>query len=125
MPMLGDLRREIARLMARRPGALPAEGATVSAADRTTPPLGHVARPALALVVQDVKRLLAAERVFDYRAGQDIVAVDAPVTTQSGRASITESFLAFGLAPRPSVVAGFPLEAPRRRARQDSEPTSS
>ena len=40
-------------------------------ADRTTRPLGDVARPALALVAQGVKRTIAGERVFDYQAGQD------------------------------------------------------
>jgi hypothetical protein len=59
------------------PGALPVEGATVFAADRTT------------------------------------------------RASITESFLAFGLALRPSVIAGLLLEAPQAEPGRTAGPASS
>ena len=66
----------------------------------------------LALVAQGAKRLALGDRVYDYRAGQYLVAsVDLPVTGHFVDVSPEHPALGFGLVLRSSVVAELLLRA--------------
>lgn len=55
------------------------EGMTVFSTEHVTEPLGTVTEPVIALVAQGAKRSILNDRVFDYHAGQYLVAtVDLP-----------------------------------------------
>jgi hypothetical protein len=87
------------------PGWLP--GLTLSRASRVTEPLSDISRPVLALIAQGAKRTVLANQIYDYRAGQYLIAtVDLPLTAQ-----VTEApFLALGLPLKRTVIAGLLLE---------------
>jgi AraC-like DNA-binding protein len=97
--------------------ALP--GVSVICSPTTTEPLGDVAEPALAVVVQGVKETALNGRTFTYGAGQFlIVSVELPLVGHIVRARADEPFLAFGLALRPDRIAALLLEtAPVATAR--------
>jgi AraC-like DNA-binding protein len=89
----------------RHPDWLP--GLTLSRAARVTEPLSDVGRPVLALIAQGAKRTTLADRVYDYRAGQYLIAtVDLPLSAQ-----VTEApFLGLGLPLKQSLIADLLLE---------------
>jgi AraC-like DNA-binding protein len=112
MDPVAELRTLIARHA--RDGVTPTAlaGVSVMAATAPTAPLGSVAVPALAVVVQGAKRTVVNQRVFDYGAAQYlVVSVDLPVTAHITQASPEAPFLAFGMALRPAVIAALLLEA--------------
>jgi AraC-like DNA-binding protein len=107
-PRLAELAGLIDRLgdrYGRHPGWLP--GLTLSRASRVTEPLSDISRPVLALIAQGAKRTVLADQIYDYRAGQYLIAtVDLPLTAQ-----VTEApFLALGLPLKQTVIAGLLLE---------------
>ena len=107
-PRLAELAGCIIRLsdrFGRHPDWMP--GLTLSRAARVTEPLSDVSRPVLALIAQGAKRTTLADRVYDYRAGQYLIAtVDLPLSAQ-----VTEApFAGLGLPLRQSLIAALLLE---------------
>ncbi|NUP47865.1 MAG: AraC family transcriptional regulator [Catenulispora sp.] len=85
---------------------------TVFSTPHRTEPLGVVTEPVFALAVQGAKRSILGDRVFDYHAGQYLVAAaDLPLTSQVTYATPTEPFLGLGLALEPEIITRLLLEA--------------
>jgi AraC-like DNA-binding protein len=108
---LGDLRRLIAR-HARRDETTAIDGVLLSSAETTDEPRTATSGTVFALIAQGAKRLAIGDRVYEYRAGQYLVAsVDLPVTGHYSQASPHEPALGFGLVLRPSTIGSLLLEA--------------
>jgi AraC-like DNA-binding protein len=107
-PRLAELAALIDRLgdrYGRHPDWLP--GLTLSRAPRITQPLSDVSRPVLALVATGTKRTTLADRIYDYRAGQYLIAtVDLPLSAQV----IEAPFLGLGLPLKDHLIADLLLE---------------
>jgi AraC-like DNA-binding protein len=81
-------------------------------ADRPSPPTPTTYGKVLALVAQGTKRFALGDRLYEYRAGEYVIAsVDLPVTAQFIGASPGEPALGFGLDLRPAAVAEVLLAA--------------
>jgi AraC-like DNA-binding protein len=107
----GQLRTLIAR-HARPDETTEIDGVLLSSADATGEPRAATSGTVFALIAQGAKRLAIGDRVYDYRAGQYLVAsVDLPVTGHYSQASPREPALGFGLVLRPSTIASLLLEA--------------
>jgi AraC-like DNA-binding protein len=106
---------ELWALLARhaRPDQLtPIEDVLISPVDRTGPPGPAMSGAVLAVVAQGAKRLALGDRVYEYGAGQYLIAsVDLPVTGQFTRASPEEPALGFGLLLHPAAIAELLLHA--------------
>jgi AraC-like DNA-binding protein len=107
-PRLAELAGCITRLsdrFGRHPDWMP--GLTLSCSSRVTEPLSDITRPVLALIAQGAKRTVLADRIYDYRAGQCLIAtVDLPLTAQ-----VTEApFVALGLPLHDHLIAALLLE---------------
>ena len=88
------------------------DGVLASKVDRPETPSPSMTGTVLALIAQGTKRLALGDRVYEYRAGQFLVAsVDLPVTGHFVDASRRHPALGFGLVLRPSVVAELLLNA--------------
>ena len=108
---LGELRTLIAR-HARPDETTAIDGVLLSSADATGEPRAATSGTVFALIAQGAKRLAIGERVYEYRAGQYLVAsVDLPVTGHYSEASPREPALGFGLVLRPATIASLLLEA--------------
>jgi AraC-like DNA-binding protein len=78
---------------------------------QSTKALGSVVAPALALVVQGVKRVVLADTVIDYGVGQYlVVSFELPLSAQIVLASPEAPFLAFSLTLNPASIAALLLE---------------
>jgi AraC-like DNA-binding protein len=67
----------------------------------------------MALIVQGGKRIALGKRVYEYRAGQYLVAsIDLPITGQYLDASREKPALGFGLTLEPTRIAELLLQAP-------------
>jgi len=115
--------REISSLIYRhtRPGVgiaiLP--GLRLITSSAPTEPANSVCRPAFALIAQGAKRTVLSDKVFEYAAGQYLVAsVDLPIVSQIVRASDAEPYLAVSISLSPATIATLLLEA----AASDSGP---
>ncbi|GGO10842.1 AraC family transcriptional regulator [Microbispora bryophytorum] len=101
-----------------RPGLTTAiDGVRVCKADHAVPPVSSMSGTVLAVIAQGGKRLALGDRVYEYGAGQYLVAsVDLPVT---GHFVDTASpSLGFGMTLEPAVIAELllrtgPGEQPR------------
>ena len=114
--MLEALRELIAR-HARADETTAIDGVLLSAAHGPREPQASTTGTVMALIAQGAKRLAIGDRVYDYGAGQYLVAsVDLPITGHYTQASRAEPALGFGLVLRPSVIASLLLEAPTPRA---------
>jgi AraC-like DNA-binding protein len=103
----------------RHPDWLP--GLTLSRATRVTEPLSDVTRPVLALIAQGAKRTVLADRVYDYQAGQYLIAtVDLPLSAQVTQAP----FVGLGLPLKAELIAALLLEtgAPSPGSRDEPGP---
>ena len=102
---LADLIDRLGQRHGRHPDWLP--GLTLSRASRVTEPLSDISRPVLALIAQGAKRTVLADRIYNYRAGQYLIAtVDLPLTAQ-----VTDApFLGLGLPLKEQVIADLLLE---------------
>ncbi|OLR92017.1 AraC family transcriptional regulator [Actinokineospora bangkokensis] len=81
-------------------------------ADEPSPPTPTTYGKVLALVAQGVKRFALGDRLYEYRAGEYVIAsVDLPVTAQFTRACPGEPALGFGLDLRQGDVAEVLLAA--------------
>ena len=109
LPELAACIDRLAATSGRHPDWLP--GLTLSRAFRVTEPLSDVTRPVLALIAQGAKRTVLADRVYDYQAGQFLIAtVDLPLSAQVTRATPAEPFLGLGLPLKEHLIAGLLLE---------------
>jgi AraC-like DNA-binding protein len=112
-----DALTELRRLIARHAGAdgsrLPAlDGVELLSSSGPTAPLCSMAEPAFGLVAQGAKQTVLGDTVFDYGAGDYLVAsVDLPVTGHVTQANPAAPFLAVSLALRPPAIASLLLEA--------------
>jgi len=108
---LDELRTLLAR-RARPDMTTSVAGVLASKVERPVPPYTSMTGTVLALVAQGAKRLALGDRVYDYRAGQYLVAsVDLPVTGHFVEVSPEHPALGFGLVLRRSVVAELLLQA--------------
>jgi len=108
---LDELRTLLAR-HARPDMTTSVAGVLASKIERPAPPYSSMTGTVLALVAQGAKRLALGDRVYDYRAGQYLVAsVDLPVTGHFVEVSPEHPALGFGLVLRRSVVAELLLQA--------------
>jgi AraC-like DNA-binding protein len=108
---LDELRTLIAR-HARPDLSTPIEGVLLSRVDRPSKPAVSMTGTVVALVAQGAKRLALGDRVYDYGAGQYVVAsIDMPIIGQFTEASPSEPALGFGLVLKPAPVAELLLQA--------------
>lgn len=106
---LGELRELLAR-HARPDWSTDIEGVRVSKFESPYPPTPTTSGTVMALIAQGTKRLALGEQVYEYRAGQYLVAsVDLPITGNFTEAGPEEPALGFGLALEPSAVADLLL----------------
>ena len=117
---LDELRALLAR-HARADGATAIDGVLISKVERPTLPSASTTGTVMALVAQGAKRLALGDRVYEYRAGQYLVAsVDLPVTGHFVDPSSEEPALGFGMRLLPEDVADVLLQSgftPDPRAR--------
>ncbi|MFD5627395.1 MULTISPECIES: AraC family transcriptional regulator N-terminal domain-containing protein [unclassified Streptomyces] len=108
---LDELRTLLAR-HARPDWTTAIDGVLISKVERPHPPAPSMSGTVLAVIAQGAKHLALGERVFEYRAGQYLVAsVDLPVTGHFTEASPERPALGFGLTLEPSAVAELLLRA--------------
>ncbi|GLZ57661.1 AraC family transcriptional regulator [Micromonospora sp. NBRC 107095] len=108
---LHELRTLLAR-HARPDMSTPIEGVLISKVDQQTGPTTSMSGTVLALIAQGAKRMALGDRVYEYRAGQYLVAsVDLPVTGRFTQASADSPALGFGLVLHPVTVAELLLQA--------------
>lgn len=88
------------------------DGVLVSKVDRRSQPSPSMTGSVMALIAQGAKRIALGDRVYEYRAGQYLVAsVDLPVTGHFTKATPAEPALGFGLVLHPATVAELLLQA--------------
>lgn len=108
---LDELRALLAR-HARPDQTTAIDGVLVSKVDQPALPSASMSGTVLALIAQGAKRLALGDRVYEYRAGQYLIAsVDLPVTGHFTEASPEQPALGFGLTLHPSAVAELLLQA--------------
>ncbi|MER7441717.1 AraC family transcriptional regulator [Micromonospora avicenniae] len=108
---LDELRALLAR-HARPDGATAIDGVLISKVEAADPPSASMTDTVFALIAQGAKRLALGDRVYDYHAGQFLVAsVDLPVTGHFTEASPQLPALGFGLTLQPTAVAELLLRA--------------
>ncbi len=121
-PQLDRLRGLIAR-HARPDETTAIDGVLLSTADAIGEPRAATSGTVFALIAQGAKRLAIGDRVYDYRAGEYLVAsVDLPVTGHYSQASPGEPALGFGLVLRPATIASLLLETDAPRVRSAAVP---
>ncbi|MFI5641214.1 AraC family transcriptional regulator N-terminal domain-containing protein [Streptomyces goshikiensis] len=88
------------------------DGVLISKVDSEDPPAPSTSGTVLAVIAQGAKHLALGDRVYEYGAGQYLVAsVDLPVTGHFIGASAQHPALGFGLALEPSAIAELLLLA--------------
>ncbi|KAB1910324.1 AraC family transcriptional regulator [Micromonospora sp. AMSO1212t] len=108
---LAELRALLAR-HARPDMSTAIDGVLISKVERQSPPATSMSGTVMALIAQGAKQMALGDRVYDYRAGQYLVAsVDLPVTGRFTRASADMPALGFGLVLHPPTVAELLLQA--------------
>jgi AraC-like DNA-binding protein len=111
MHQLDELRTLLAR-HARPDFSTPVDGVLISKVDRPHPPSPSMSGTVFALIAQGAKRLSLGDRVYEYRAGQYLVAsVDLPVTGHFVDPSPRRPALGFGLTLCPDDIAELLLGA--------------
>lgn len=91
------------------------EGVHVSLVEEPGLPSASTTGTVLAVVAQGAKQLALGERVYEYRAGQYLVAsLDLPVTGRFTEASRERPALGFGLTLRASTIAELMLHPAAR-----------
>ena len=108
---LDELRTMITRRV--HDGRLAAlDGVMVSQVAHPSAPEVSTSGVVFALIAQGAKSLALGDRVYEYRAGQYLVAsVDLPVTGQFTEARPDRPAIGFGLVLRPQVIAALLLDA--------------
>ncbi|MEO3857728.1 AraC family transcriptional regulator [Acrocarpospora sp. B8E8] len=109
---LDELRASLAR-HARPDTTTAIDSVLISKVERPAPPSPSMTGTVLALIAQGAKRIALGDRVYEYRAGQYLIAsVDLPITGHFTEASPERPALGFGLTLRPATVAELLLQAP-------------
>ncbi|MFI6075029.1 AraC family transcriptional regulator N-terminal domain-containing protein [Actinoplanes sp. NPDC051343] len=104
--------RELLQRHARPDLSTAIDGVRVCAADRTVSPGSSMSGTVLAVVAQGSKRLAVGDHIYEYGAGQYLIAsVDLPVTGQYVDAVPGRPALGFGMTLEPAVIAELLLEA--------------
>ena len=108
---LDELRALLAR-HARPDMSTAIDGVLISKVERQTAPTTSMSGTVMALIAQGAKQMALGDRVYEYRAGQYLVAsVDLPVTGRFTQASADSPALGFGLVLHPATVAELLLQA--------------
>ncbi|MFI6261388.1 AraC family transcriptional regulator N-terminal domain-containing protein [Micromonospora sp. NPDC051006] len=108
---LDELRALLARHV-RPDGTTAIDDVLIAKVEQSDPPSASMSGTVLALIAQGAKRLALGDRVYEYRAGQYLVAsVDLPVTGHFTEASPDRPALGFGLTLQPAAVAELLLQA--------------
>ncbi|MET7769436.1 AraC family transcriptional regulator [Nocardia sp. NPDC005366] len=106
---------ELCALIARhaRPDTTTAiEDVHIAAIDHAGPAAPEMSGTALALITQGAKRIAAGDRVYEYRAGQYLIAsIDMPITGRFTLASPRTPALGLAMTLRPAAVAELLLQA--------------
>ena len=107
-----DELRELLDRHARPDMATAIDGVRVCKHDHAGAPESAMSGTVLAVIAQGVKRLALGDRVYDYGAGQYLIAsVDLPVTGHFVDASPEHPGLGFGMTLEPAVIAELLLRA--------------
>ncbi|MEV0728270.1 AraC family transcriptional regulator [Polymorphospora sp. NPDC050346] len=108
---LGELRGLLSR-HARPDAGTVIEDLLISKVEKSAPPSPSMSGTVLALIAQGTKRIALGDRVYEYGAGQYLVAsVDLPVTGHFVDAGPERPALGVGLILRPAAVAELLLAA--------------
>ncbi|HWG60532.1 MAG TPA: AraC family transcriptional regulator [Streptosporangiaceae bacterium] len=108
---LGEL-RDLLERHARPDLATAIDGVRICQADHAVSPVSSMSGTVLAVVARGGKRLALGDRVYEYGAGQYLVAsVDLPVTGHSVDAGPGRPALAFGMTLEPAAIAELLLGA--------------
>jgi AraC-like DNA-binding protein len=84
----------------------------ISKVERPSPPSSSMSGTVMALIAQGAKRIALGERMYEYRAGQYLIAsVDLPVTGHFIDVSPGHPAVGFGLVLQPAAVAELLLKA--------------
>ncbi|MEV5155696.1 AraC family transcriptional regulator [Streptomyces werraensis] len=103
---------DLLRRHARPDLSTPLDGVRICSLDDTAAPTASMSGTVLALIAQGGKRLAVADRVYEYRAGQYLVApVDLPVTGHVIDSTRENPTLGFGLTLEPAAIAELLLTA--------------
>ena len=90
-----------------------ADGVLISRVEHADQPSASMSGTVMALVAQGAKTLALGDRLYEYRAGQCLVAsVDLPVTGHWTDASPARPALGFGVVLEPAEIAELLLQAP-------------
>jgi AraC-like DNA-binding protein len=88
------------------------DGVRICKADSTVPPESSMSGTVLAVIAQGSKRLAVGDSVYEYGAGQYLVAsVDLPMTGHFVDAAPGHPALGFGMTLEPATVADVLLQA--------------
>jgi AraC-like DNA-binding protein len=109
---LDELRALLAR-HARPDWTTAIDGVLIGKAEQAHQSSASMSGTVMALIAQGAKTLALGDRVYEYRAGQYLIAsIDLPVTGHYTEASRERPALGFGLALEPSAIAELLLQAP-------------
>jgi AraC-like DNA-binding protein len=109
---LDELRALLAR-HARPDWTTAIDGVLIGKAEQAHQSSVSMSGTVMALIAQGAKTLALGDRVYEYRAGEYLIAsVDLPVTGHYTEASRERPALGFGLALEPSAIAELLLQAP-------------
>ncbi|MEO3808618.1 AraC family transcriptional regulator [Sphaerisporangium sp. B11E5] len=109
--LLDEIRTLLAR-HARPDLSTPIDGVLISCVKEPAGPSASMSGTVMALIAQGAKRLALGERVYEYHAGQYLVAsVDLPVTGHFVDVGPDRPALGFGLTLEPSAIADLLLRA--------------
>ena len=88
------------------------DGVRIRKTDHTVSPESSMSGTVLAVIAQGGKRLALGDRVYEYGAGQYLVAsVDLPVTGHVIDAALDNPTLGFGMTLEPAATAELLLQA--------------
>jgi AraC-like DNA-binding protein len=108
---LGEL-RDLLERHARSDPTTAIDGVRICKADHAVPPESAMSGTVLAVIAQGRKRLALGDRVYEYGAGQYLIAsVDLPVTGHFIHAAPGPPTLGFGMTLEPAAVAELLLQA--------------
>ncbi|MEV4626373.1 AraC family transcriptional regulator [Micromonospora sp. NPDC049523] len=111
MDHLDELRDLLAR-HARPDMSTAIEGVLISKVERPYPPSPAMSGSVMALIAQGAKRIGLGDRVYEYRAGQYLVAsVDLPITGHFTEATPEQPAIGLGLTLHSATIAELLLQA--------------
>jgi AraC-like DNA-binding protein len=88
------------------------DGVLISKVGHAAPPSPSMSGTVMALIAQGAKHIALGERVYEYRAGQYLIAsVDMPITGHYVDTSPEHPAVGFGLTLHPATVAELLLQA--------------